>query len=165
MNRTIARYAGDAAGNRLLVVAVEGDALFEPATLAGFSAALEAVAALPGVTGVVTPFNLPTFQRAADGRLQVVTLAPERVAPADAAGIAAFRSRLAATRYARNLVASADGTLLAAFAQVAPDADAAGPDGRGAVGPAGGGAARGDRPGDRPPGPRRAHGVLPRRAT
>jgi uncharacterized protein len=125
VNRTIERYAGDAAGNRLLVVAVEGDSLFEPSTLAGFSAALEAIAALPGVTGIVTPFNLPAFQRAADGRLQVVTLAPERVAPADAAGIAAFRSRLAATRYARNLVASGDGTLLAAFAEVGPDADAA----------------------------------------
>ncbi len=124
VNRTIARYAGDAAGNRLLVVAVEGDSLFEPATLAGFSAALEAIAAMPGVTGVVTPFNLPAFQRTADGRLQVVTLAPQRVAPADAAGIAAFRSRLAATRYARNLVASADGTLLAAFAEVGPGADA-----------------------------------------
>jgi predicted RND superfamily exporter protein len=125
VNRTIERYAGDAAGSRLLVLAVEGDSLFEPATLAGFSAALEEVAALPGVTGVVTPFNLPAFQRTADGRLQLVTLAPERVAPSDAAGIAAFRSRLAVTRYARNLVASTDGTLLAAFAQVGPDADAA----------------------------------------
>ena len=125
VNRTIARYAGDAAGTRLLVVAVEGDALFEPATLAGFSAALDAVAVLPGVTGVVTPFNLPTFQRAADGRLQVVTLAPDRAAPADPALIAAFRTRIEATRYARNLVASDDGTLLAAFVQVAPDVGAA----------------------------------------
>jgi predicted RND superfamily exporter protein len=125
VNRTIERYAGEAAGSRLLVVAIEGEGLFDLGTLAGFSAALDAIAALPGVTGEITPFNLPTFQRSGDGRLQIAPLSTGRTAPADEAGLAGFRARLAATRYARNLVASADGQMLAAFVQVAAAADAA----------------------------------------
>lgn len=121
--RLIERYGAGQADSSALVVAVRGDELFRPDVLAGFAETLEAIAALPGVTAVVSPFSLPTFRRSAEGRLEIVPLAEGGAAPRDAAGVAAFRARLAATRYARNLVVSADGTLLAGFVQVAVDAD------------------------------------------
>lgn len=121
--RLIERYGAGQADSSALVVAIRGDELFRPDVLAGFARSLDAIAALPGVTAVVSPFSLPTFRRSAEGRLEIVPLADGGAAPADAASVAAFRDRLAATRYARNLVVSADGTLLAGFVQVAVDAD------------------------------------------
>jgi predicted RND superfamily exporter protein len=118
VTRLVERYGGTVAQTDVLVVALRGRDLLRLDVLGGFSDAIDAIAGMPGVTGIISPFSLPTFQRSADGRLQVVPLAEGRTAPRDEAGLAAFKARLAATRYARNLVVSDDRGMLACFVQV-----------------------------------------------
>ncbi|MCX7029539.1 MAG: MMPL family transporter [Spirochaetes bacterium] len=118
VTRLVEHYGGKVAETDVLVIAIRGPDLLRLDALGAFSDAIDAIAVMPGVTAVISPFSLPTFQRAADGRLQVVPLSEGRKAPRDEAGLAAFEARLSATRYARNLVVSPDGGLLACFVQV-----------------------------------------------
>ena len=109
----------------VLVVAIRGTDLFRLDALGAFSGAIDAIAALPGITSIISPFSLPTFQRAADGRLQILPLSEGREAPRDEAALAAYVARVKATRYAENLVVSDDGGLLACFVQVETGRDPA----------------------------------------
>jgi predicted RND superfamily exporter protein len=116
-SRLLAEYSGGKPSPDVLVVAVRGPDLFSPDALQAFSRAIDAIAATPGILSVVSPFSLPGFRRAADGRLAVAPIADGGATPADAGAAAAFRERLFATGYARNLVVSRDGTVLAALFQ------------------------------------------------
>jgi hypothetical protein len=113
--RILTEYSGGKPAPDMLLVAIQGRDLFSPETLLAFARTIEALTATPGIRSVISPFNLPGFRRAADGRLALAPLADGGRPPADEAAAADFRARLLDTGYARNFVVSRDGTLLAAF--------------------------------------------------
>ncbi|MBN2551646.1 MAG: MMPL family transporter [Spirochaetales bacterium] len=117
VNRLIETYGGQAPHNELLVVAIQGPKLYCPETLETFSAVIDRIGALPGFSGVLSPFNLLSFRRSEAGRLEIGPLAEGGQAPENEEQLARFRERLSANRFARNLVVSPDGSLLAAFFQ------------------------------------------------
>jgi predicted RND superfamily exporter protein len=117
VNKLIREYGGVKAGSQLLVIAIEGPELYTLPTLAAFAEAIDRIVAQPGITSVLSPFNLPSFARGEGGRLQVGPISKGGRPPADQAELAAFRQKLEATRLARNLVVAKDGSLLAAFFQ------------------------------------------------
>ncbi len=125
VNRLIAEYGGPQADTPVLVVAVQGAGLFSPGVLGAFSGAIARISAIPGVVSVTSPFNLPGFSRSPSGAVEIGPLSPGGRAPADEAAARELRARLLATGYATNLVASKDGTLLAAFVATEPLADVA----------------------------------------
>ena len=117
VNRLIREYAGTRADSQLLVLAVEGSALYTPAALQAFAAEIDGLSRQPGITSVMSPFTLPAFTKGAGGRLEIGPVMPGGRPPASDEEAAAFRVRLLDTRLARNLVVAADGSLLAAFLQ------------------------------------------------
>ncbi len=117
VNKLIQEYAGKRADSQLLVLAVEGPGLYAPAALQAFAAEIDGLSRQPGVTSVMSPFNLLSFSKAEGGRLEIGPIMPGGRPPATETEVAAFRARLADTRLARNLVVAADGSLLAAFFQ------------------------------------------------
>ncbi len=94
-----------------LVLLLEGEDTYGPASLAALYAAMERIEARPEVTATVDPFRF-LFFTARDGPLRVERLAPEGRAPADAAAAQEFRRRLMADPLARGLVVSEDGASL-----------------------------------------------------
>ena len=117
VNRLIKAYAGEKADAQLLVLAIEGPALYTPAALQAFAAEIDSLGRQPGITSVMSPFNLISFGRGDGGRLEIGPISPAGRAPAGDGEIAAFRAKLMDTRLARNLVVAGDGSLLAAFFQ------------------------------------------------
>ena len=91
-----------------LVLLLEGDDTYSPASLAALYAAMERIEARPEVTATVDPFRFLSFTTR-DGPLRVERIAPEGRAPADAAAAQEFRRRLMADPLARGLVVSEDG--------------------------------------------------------
>jgi uncharacterized protein len=117
-NAVIEAYGGNKPSPDTLVVAFKGDNLFTLETLGSFSRTIDGISALPGIVSAITPFNLPSFGKAEDGRLDIATLSPAGTAPKTEADIAVFRSRLMAAPYARKLAVSPSGNMLVAFFQV-----------------------------------------------
>ena len=115
VNKLIKAYGGVKTDSQLLVVAIEGSDLYALPTLKAFAGAIDRIGAWPGITSVITPFNLLSFSKGAGGRLEVGPISAGGKPPADETELAAFRQRLEATRLARNLVVAKDGSLLAAF--------------------------------------------------
>ena len=117
VNALLKEYGGGAPPADLLLFAATaapgaGD-IFSAASLSAYSEAVSAIAALPGVRSVVSPFNLIAFDRES-GRLSLKQMSPGGTVPA-AEGIPAFRARLSAARYANNLVVSSDATMLISY--------------------------------------------------
>lgn len=121
VNKILKEYGGSTASTDFVVLAVTADAsggdVFTPARLAAFSNAVNAISALPGVRSAISPFNLIVFVRES-GRLVMRPMSAGGSAPTPDA-LPDFRARLLSTRYATNLVVSADGTMLIAYFQVA----------------------------------------------
>jgi predicted RND superfamily exporter protein len=117
VNTLIREYGGTKAGSQLLVIAIEGPELYALPTLKAFADQIDRIAAQPGITSVLSPFNLLSFSKGEGGRLQIGPINEGGKPPADQTELAAFRQRLAATRLAKNLVVAKDGSLLAAFFQ------------------------------------------------
>ncbi len=117
VNKLIREYGGVKAGSQLLVIAIEGPELYTLPTLEAFAEAIDRIGAQPGITSVLSPFNLLSFTRGEGGRLQAGPISAGGRPPADQAELAGFRQKLEATRLARNLVVAKDGSLLAAFFQ------------------------------------------------
>jgi uncharacterized protein len=120
VNRILKEYGGAVASSDSVVLAVTADAsggdVFTPARLTALSDAVSAISAIPGVQSSISPFNLVTFARDG-GRLVMRPLSAGGRAPtADA--LPDFRARLLSTRYATNLVVSADATMLIAYFSV-----------------------------------------------
>jgi uncharacterized protein len=120
VNTLLKEYAGEPVQSDILILAataVGGDIL-EAGPLSAFSEAVTSLGALGGVHSTVSPFNLVSFGTE-KGRLSIRPMSPGGAAPS-ADALAEFRARLSSTRYARNLVISADGTMLIAYFQVDP---------------------------------------------
>ena len=115
VNKLIKAYAGAKADSQLVVIAIEGPELYSLPALRAFAEAIDRLGSQPGITSVLSPFNLLSFSKGAGGRLEVGPISAGGRPPANAEELAAFRQRLAATRLARNLVTAKDGSLLAAF--------------------------------------------------
>ena len=94
-----------------LVLLLEGEDTYRPASLAALYAAMERIEARPEVTTTVDPFRFLSFT-ARGGPLRVERIAPEGRAPADAAAAREFRRRLMDDPLARGLVVSEDGAAL-----------------------------------------------------
>jgi predicted RND superfamily exporter protein len=126
--RILKEYGGEAVAPDVLMLAVTADGsggdIFAPGRLAALAEGVAQISALPGVKSTVSPFNLVSFQ-GQGGHLAMRTMGPGGTAP-DAAGIAAFRDRLAAASYAKNLVVSGDGTMLIAYFEAERLADYSG---------------------------------------
>jgi predicted RND superfamily exporter protein len=122
MRQLMNRYRQGGQSGEYLVVAVSSPNPFDLAGLSAFGEALSRLQALPELKPGITPFNLLSFEERSS-RLTPVTLAPEGRAPRTPAELEVFRRRLADTPYARNLVVSRDGTVLAALFPAAPTRD------------------------------------------
>jgi predicted RND superfamily exporter protein len=122
VNKLIKEYAGETVPSDLMVLAATaagaGADILRADLLAAFSEAVSAVGALEGVRSTVSPFNLLSFGKV-NGRLAIRPMSAGSVAPAPDA-VEEFRARLGAARYAKNLVISADGTMLIAYFQSEP---------------------------------------------
>ena len=121
VNKVLKEYGGATASTDSVVLAVTADTsggdIFTLPRLTAFSEAVSAIAAIPGVQSAISPFNLVAFAREG-GRLVMRPLSAGGKAPtADA--LSDFRARLLSTRYATNLVVSADATMLIAYFTVA----------------------------------------------
>jgi len=115
INKVLKEYAGDVVQTDVLVFAVTGADVFSASSLAAYGEAVNAIAALPGVKSTISPFSLVSFGRE-NGRLAIRPMSPGGGAPTPDTA-AEFRGRLQATRYAKNLVVSADGTMLLSYFQ------------------------------------------------
>ena len=117
VNKLLKEYGAVAATPDLLVFAVTATdgGLFTPERLAAYGDAVRAISALPGVESTVSPFNLVSFGRE-NGRLSIRPMSPGGREPG-ADSLDDFRARLDGTSYARNLVVSADHTMLIAYFQ------------------------------------------------
>ena len=94
-----------------LVLLLEGEDTYAPASLAALYAAMERIEARTEVTATVDPFRFLSFTTRG-GPLRVERMAPEGRAPADAAAAQEFRRKLMSDRLARGLVVSKDGASL-----------------------------------------------------
>jgi predicted RND superfamily exporter protein len=116
VNKLLKEYGADLSQPDVLVFAVSGaDVHAEPA-LAAFGEAVDGISALKGIRSAITPFSLVSFGRV-DGRLAIRPMSPGGGTPT-AETAAEFRARLQAAAYAKNLVVSADGTMLISLFQV-----------------------------------------------
>jgi len=118
VSKTMREYSGNAATTDLLVLAVtaRSGSVFDSDKLSAYGRAISSLAGQPGVISVVSPFNLVSFGRDG-GRLAIRTMSPGGAVPTPDA-LPEFRSRLSASRYATNLVVSADSTMLLSYFQV-----------------------------------------------
>ena len=105
-----------------LVLLLEGEDTYRPASLAALYAAMERIEARPEVTTTVDPFRFLSFT-ARGGPLRVERIAPEGRAPADVAAAQEFRRRLMADPLARGLVVSEDGASLGVLFNVPLSSD------------------------------------------
>ncbi len=117
VNKLLARYGGDRVQPDVLVFAVSADDVLSERCLAAYGEAVAAISALKGVESTISPFGLISFGRE-NGRLAIRTMSPGGGAPTGD-GVAEFRARLLGAHYAKNLVVSADGTMLISYFQVA----------------------------------------------
>jgi predicted RND superfamily exporter protein len=117
VNKILKEYGGSTASTDMVVLAVTADPsggdVFASARLSAFSDAVSAIAAIPGVQSVISPFNLVAFAREG-GRLVIRPMSAGGTAPA-ANAVPDYRARLLSARYATNLVVSADATMLIAY--------------------------------------------------
>ena len=113
VNKVLKEYAGDVVQSDVLVFAVTGPDVFSEPSLAAYGDAVKAIAVLPGVRSTISPFSLVSFGRE-KGRLAIRSMSPGGGVPTSDTA-AEFRGRLQATRYAKNLVVSADGTMLLSY--------------------------------------------------
>jgi hypothetical protein len=101
--------------SEVLVLAARGPDLFTVEKLALFGEALRVIEEGAGALGpALSPFNLPRFSTS--GFFE--PLSPSGAAPRDAEELASFKEALASCSYARNLVVSSDGSMLAGFFDV-----------------------------------------------
>jgi hypothetical protein len=117
VNALLAEYGANGVQPDVLVFAVtagSGD-VFAPGSLTVYGEAVAAISALPGVQSAISPFNLVSFGRES-GRLAIRLMSPGGAAP-DAQRADEFRARLSGTRYAQNLVVSANGRMLISYFQ------------------------------------------------
>ena len=105
-----------------LVLLLEGEDTYQPASLAALYAAMERIEARPEVTATVDPFRFLSFT-ARGGPLRVERIAPQGRAPADAAAAQEFRRRLLNDPLARGLVVSEDGASLGVLFNVPLSSD------------------------------------------
>jgi uncharacterized protein len=119
INTLLRKYGGGASPPDLLVFAVTptvpGGDVFSSEALSAYADAVQSITALPGVQSTISPFNLVSFGRE-NGRLAIRPMSPGGGFTASDAA-AEFRARLTGTRYARNLVVSADATMLISYFQ------------------------------------------------
>jgi hypothetical protein len=110
-----AKYGVDDKETALVLLAAEGEGLFTIPALKAFEEAVEVVASSPGMASVpVSPFTLIRFSN--DGFFELMS--PSGRAPETEEELSAFKARLEATPYAKNLVVSRDLSLLAAYFEV-----------------------------------------------
>ncbi|HET6484830.1 MAG TPA: efflux RND transporter permease subunit [Spirochaetia bacterium] len=114
VTRLTEKYGAANKGEDYLIIVARGPALFQPETLARFSAALDQLSALPHVHPGITPFNFPMFETR-DGRLGFGMAAEGGVPPSTVGEADQLRQRLLANPQALNLVISPDGSSLAAY--------------------------------------------------
>ena len=94
-----------------LILLLEGEDTYAPASLGALYAAMQRIEQRPEVTATVDPFRFLSYA-AAGGRLRLERMAPEGKAPAAAAAARAFQRRLMSDPLARGLVVSEDGASL-----------------------------------------------------
>jgi hypothetical protein len=116
VNKLLKEYGADLSQPDVLVFAVSGADVYAERALAAFGEAVDGIASLKGVRSATTPFSLVSFGRV-DGRLAIRPMSPGGGAPT-AETAAEFRARLQDAAYAKNLVVSADGTMLISLFQV-----------------------------------------------
>ncbi len=118
VNAILREYSGKPGTTDLLVLAVtaKSGSIFDIDKLSAYGQAIATIGGEPGVTSTVSPFNLVSFGREA-GRLAIRTMSPGGGVPA-ADDLPEFRARLAGSGYAKNLVVSADSTMLLTYFQV-----------------------------------------------
>jgi len=115
------RYSTDRDTGQILI-AVEGERLFDPAALRIFHAAIHELEEEETVIGSINPFNFLTFELEG-GRLQPVPTAPGGRAPQTPEEVREFRRRLTSDPLARNMVLSSDGSALCAIFPVETQED------------------------------------------
>jgi uncharacterized protein len=123
VNKLLKEYGGAGAPADLLVFAATarpGADIFSPEPLSAYAQAVSNISALPGVRSTVSPFNLVSFSRE-EGRLGIHPMSTGGAAPSPGSE-GEFRSRLTGTRYASNLVVSADATMLISYFQASHEA-------------------------------------------
>ena len=116
-------FAQEESGLGTLVVAVESEAPFTLEGLKAFSRAIEELEGLPGVLPGLHPFNFLSFERVGS-RMNVSYFSETRKAPANAAELERFKTRILSDPFARTVVISEEGTMLAAIFPLAEIADA-----------------------------------------
>ncbi len=94
-----------------LIILLEGEDTYDPASLSALYAAMEQIEQRPEVTATVDPFRFLSYT-AAGGRLRLERVAPHGKAPADVEAAQEFRRRLMRDPLARSLVVSEDGASL-----------------------------------------------------
>ena len=107
-------YGGGRVRTEYLAVAIEAENPFTLEGLQAFGSAIEEIRGLPGVDSVMGPFGSVTFVRGERG-LRVVPLSPGGEAPRTTEDLALFRRRSLDDPFARRLVVSDDGRMLAAL--------------------------------------------------
>jgi len=94
-----------------LMIAVEGEDLYTPATMKRLSIFIDEVSSLDKIAQPISPFNQYTFEK--NGRqLKIVQFSPSGGVPATDAEIETFRERLLADPLVRGLLVSSDGKVL-----------------------------------------------------
>jgi predicted RND superfamily exporter protein len=114
IGRLMKEYGGGELVGEFLVLAVKGEDLFQIATLSAFGEMLDRIESIPLVQPGITPFNMLALERAGK-QIRMVPLSPDRKAPQTAEQLQLFKERITSSPIARNLVVSADGTVLVAI--------------------------------------------------
>lgn len=114
IGRLMKEYGGGELVGEFLVLAVKGEDLFEIPTLSAFNEMLDRVGAIALIQPGITPFNMLVLERAGK-QVKLVPLSPNGKAPRSAEQLRLFEERIRSSPIARNLVISADGTVLVAI--------------------------------------------------